>query len=1487
MTLRWLTTGLLGCLWFARAWAEPSAVITEFMASNAHTLRDTDGDYSDWIEIQNRSSQTVALGGWRLTDDARHRTVWTLPATNLPPGGFLLVFASGKDRAVAGRELHAGFRLADEGEYLALLAPDGSVASAFFPAYPPQLPDVAFGVGRRVEAAVLVPLTSPARVFVPRNESLGANWTGAPVNEPFDDSASAGWLAGPGGVGFDAATGPDPNGPMGFWDFNSAANANRAEDASGRGHTGTVIGATYTADGGGFSGRPGDRALNFGNGTGRVRIQDAANGVFDSATHSNALTVSLWIYGGAGQPAQTSAFWITENADGSGARAAQAHLPWSDTVIYWDTGNGGDCCSPAGRISKAEPDATKWKGRWNHWVFLKRGPEKEIWQNGQLFHRGNGAYPLATLRNVTIGALQDGSAGYIGLIDDFAMWDRALDEAEIQALAAGASPLALAGYGSLVGTDVGAAMRGANASAYIRMPFPVAALPAFDSLQLRVQYDAGFIAYLNGVEVARRNAGGSAWNAQATTSRPRSAVRRFEEIDLPGVATLLRPGGNVLAFHGLNESATDESFLLRSELVGLRLTPGRFLPVATPGEPNAGGVLGFVNAPTLSVGHGFFTNQFEVQLRGTTPGALLSYTTNGSLPGPTNGVVIVPAAPDGLAAATVTVRTTTALRVASFAPEFQPSPAVAQTYVFAADVARQPVRPAGLPATWADGAAADYQVDPDVVTRTLPGYGFTEALRALPTLSLVADPRDLWDRSAGIYANSTVRGDAWERPASAELLTTNGAGFQINCGMHIHGNVSRQNDFTAKHSFRLVFRRDYGPTDLEYPLFGPGGQRFDELVLKGLSTDTWPCVEWGPNGEGFVRWYRKDATYIRDQWVRDAFNDMGQTGCRGRFVHLFLNGLYWGVYNLTEHPSASFQAANYGGDKDDYDVFKDFAELDNGTRDAWNAMMTTLASGLGTETAYQRVEGRNADGSRNPALPWHLNVDNLIDYMILHIAIGADDWPNHNWWAARRRGDAGEGFRFFPWDQEISISSLQRTRTSWGPLYEEVDAPETPAFPYARLRSNANFRLRFADRVQRHFFHGGALTPAANEARWQARVDELDRAIVAESARWGDARRSEPYRREVEWLAANRWMREQFWPQNHQIALNRFKRAGLYPSLAAPALTRAGGVIQPGFELTITAPGGGAIHYTLDGSDPRRPTGGVAPGARSDPASPGRITLPINDSVRLRARAHSGTSWSALTEAVFTVPLPLTVTELMFHPPPQSADELIRAGGQVFEDEAYEFIELQNLSASRVLNLAGARFTSGVRFTFGDVTLAPLERIVVVRNRVAFANRYGGDIRIAGEYGNTMTPDLDSQLSNGGEELELLDALGTTVFRFAYADDWYPATDGAGAALQLLDPTAGLNVAAAWQAGAVVGGTPGSTPTQVMTLQRVEVVAEGLRLTFDRVPGQLLSVEQTPSLTPAAWRSVHLEPMRAEPTTVTVTVPVDEAAAGFFRLVAP
>ena len=103
--------------------AADDVVISEFAASNSNGLRDEDGAYSDWIELFNAGTNAVNLAGWGLSDASGDRFKWQLPSTNLPVGSFLVVFASGKDRRVAGAPLHANFQLSAGGEFLALTRP--------------------------------------------------------------------------------------------------------------------------------------------------------------------------------------------------------------------------------------------------------------------------------------------------------------------------------------------------------------------------------------------------------------------------------------------------------------------------------------------------------------------------------------------------------------------------------------------------------------------------------------------------------------------------------------------------------------------------------------------------------------------------------------------------------------------------------------------------------------------------------------------------------------------------------------------------------------------------------------------------------------------------------------------------------------------------------------------------------------------------------------------------------------------------------------------------------------------------------------------------------------------------------------------------------------------------------------------------------------------------------------------------------------------
>ena len=149
-------------------------LITEFMAVNNGPLTDEEGQFSDWIEIHYAGTSVVNSDGWYLTDRVSDQKQWRFPATNLPPNGYLVVFASGQNRRVPGATLHTSFRLASDGEFLALVRPDGAtVASAYAPAYPAQVGTASFGLPLQQTETALISAGAEARVNVPTDGGLG------------------------------------------------------------------------------------------------------------------------------------------------------------------------------------------------------------------------------------------------------------------------------------------------------------------------------------------------------------------------------------------------------------------------------------------------------------------------------------------------------------------------------------------------------------------------------------------------------------------------------------------------------------------------------------------------------------------------------------------------------------------------------------------------------------------------------------------------------------------------------------------------------------------------------------------------------------------------------------------------------------------------------------------------------------------------------------------------------------------------------------------------------------------------------------------------------------------------------------------------------------------------------------------------------------------------------------------------------------------
>ncbi|MCK6501614.1 MAG: CotH kinase family protein, partial [Nitrospira sp.] len=490
----------------------------------------------------------------------------------------------------------------------------------------------------------------------------------------------------------------------------------------------------------------------------------------------------------------------------------------------------------------------------------------------------------------------------------------------------------------------------------------------------------------------------------------------------------------------------------------------------------------------------------------------------------------------------IPIQRSTILRAAAFLTNHRPSNVDTHTYLFARDVLGQPAAPAGFPTSWA-GIAADYAMDPRITQSATYGSLTTNALRHLPTLSVVTDTDNLFGGSRGIYANPERNGVAWERPVSLEWITPEGDGaFQIDCGLRIQGGYFRNRSVTQKHSLRLLFKDEYGPGRLKHDLFHEFGaaRDFDTLVLRAGANDgySWDAA-------------RDTEQFLRDEFGRRLYLDMGQPSARGRFVHLYLNGLYWGLYNLTERPAEDFSATYLGGNPEDWDAINS-GEVKNGSLDAWNALITRVRSATSL-TDYQRLKGLNPDGSPNPAFTNYLDAPNYIDYMVLNVWGGNWDWPNKNFWFGRHRGGLAGGFKFYLWDFENTMGN-NRDRSPLSMVAPRSDiASSWVGEPHQRLKSLPEYRIEFADRVQKHFFGQGVLAPSALVERYRALAHDLEPAIVAESARWGDDHWSPPQDL-ADWQRERDWLLNTYLPQRTAIVLDQFRRQGLYPSVAAPTL---------------------------------------------------------------------------------------------------------------------------------------------------------------------------------------------------------------------------------------------------------------------------------------------------------------------------------------------
>jgi hypothetical protein len=368
---------------------------------------------------------------------------------------------------------------------------------------------------------------------------------------------------------------------------------------------------------------------------------------------------------------------------------------------------------------------------------------------------------------------------------------------------------------------------------------------------------------------------------------------------------------------------------------------------------------------------------------------------------------------------------------------------------------------------------------------------------------------------------------------------------------------------------------------------------------------------------------------------------------------------------------------------------------------------------------------------------------------------------------------------------------------------------DCPSRIFQQLMQNLEFRRLFADRIQKFCFDNGVLSPESVNDRWRLRADQIEDALIAESARWGDYRRDvhrwqaagpfDLYKPDVYWLPRMNYMVGTYFPNRTGIFLAQLKSAGFLLSVDAPIFringnTIEGSIIDPDDVLTMSS-AEGTIYYTTDGRDPILSKGSVI----TVSSSALRYSAPIilQNSIHIKARTFSNGIWSALNDRFFIIPddyHDIKITEISYNPVDQD----------FIEDEDLEFLELKNTGES-TLDLGGLEFVDGIKFRFPlETQFDPNKFVVLASNGNSFYNYY--HFIPFGQY--------TGKLNNSGENIVLVNSLNDTLISFHYRNSlgWPTSPDGFGNTLvsSEFNPLGQQDRPEFWRASYYFGGSPGA-----------------------------------------------------------------------------
>lgn len=947
--------------------------------------------------------------------------------------------------------------------------------------------------------------------------------------------------------------------------------------------------------------------------------------------------------------------------------------------------------------------------------------------------------------------------------------------------------------GSLIGAngDVRSAMFNMNASIYLRAPFQVIDPAEVNNLQLKVKIDDGFVAFLNGQQVASfNNPSPLEFDSRATASDEVEAGEDYTTYNL-NIAGKLVAGENILAFHAFNRVLNNNDFIIISELVGevqdLNPSfPSGYFETPTPGNPNGAPSLAPPSQVDFDITSQAFTDSLQVNLSAPEPGAIIRYTTDGSLPHKTSAQYVTP----------FSFNVSTLIRARAFLPGSLPGPSRSEAYLKIAS------------------SDANFNSDLPIVLLSTFGAGAppaTSATTRKDTFMLIYEPDPETGRASfnGIPKIAT-RGGFRQRGSSSAN--------HPKYSMSFESWDENSND------------KDIAPLGLapEADWILSARYRFDLSLIRN------PVIYDLSNQIG--RWA------VKTRFV-ELFND---TETDTNNVGTEIGGDdYFGVYTFMEKIEA---------DKNRLDISK-LDPWENSTEERTGGYIFKNdrndpgeppfnVTGLDSTVVHVAPDGNEitntqlsylsdytnavapairASNGINSSTGLHfsdyLDVDSFVDNLILNLLAMDPDWGRLSQFFYKDRGGKIVAGPIWDYDRtmgsrdsrddsplvwESSSGGASRawydSRYEWFgrlfgfDIFDSVSNLQDPQLETTRPDTFQKIIDRWFELREEQF------SEANVEAIIETMASQIREAQARNFTRWSvytpgsisginyaEAGTS-GWEKEVShlkgWLKTRtEWIDSQFF--------------------APPSFNQDGGEVPQFFAVTISSSNGN-VYYTTDGSDPR-----AAGGAPSASAQTGTLPV-ISETTTIMARAYDGQQWGAPTRATFVTGAEvanstnLVISEIMYDPAgPTAAEEL--AGFTA--DSAFEYLEILNTSDS-IVDLTEAIFADGIEFSFADsaiTELAPGARAIIVKNSAGFTERYGNAFAslIAGEFAN------GTSLSGSGERI-IMTGMNGIISDVTYNNKapWPKSPDGDGPSLVFISAAEGD--AGNWRPSVETAGNPGA-----------------------------------------------------------------------------